>query len=428
MDNRRFPFQNLDARAWQNLALVAIFTIYIVQIGSALITNDLFNSLGFDYRAFWSVGRIANTQGYPYIYDLELQAKTQQPIVQKTPKQNFLLNTTVFLPIFILPFQVLGLLDIDFSFWLWTIVNLAGLILYLQFFTQSVFGSRLPTRMMAFLLLGFPIYDNFFMGQVNVWLLICTGEFLRATLNRKPLAAGLWLGGLMIKPQTLIIVIPALLLNRSWKTLLGFVSAASFILIVSIGLVGPGGMIQLTKLWLGYVAGMPSNFPDNMMNWRMLGFHLSRWIAPGIGGGIAVVGTLATILAGLYLWLRPLEVHSPEYSAALLGTLAATCAATWHSHLHMALLLIPLLVYTNMQKMLPDRFLTLWAFFSSSVMFATLLLSALMVWGGSPLIPGFGGLLLGLSGLALNLFLLAWSIQFVRARGLAYKVNRSAVS
>lgn len=426
MNSRQRPFQNLDAHAWQNLALVAVFALYFAQTGYALFTNDLFNTLGLDYRAFWSVGRIANTHGYPYIYDLEFQAKIQQPIAQKTPKQDFLLNTSVFLPVFIFPFQILDLLEINLGFWLWTAVNLIGLLLYLRFFTQELFGVRLPKRILAFLLLGYPVFENFFVGQVNVWLLICIGEFLRATLNRKPLVAGLWLGGLLIKPQTLIILIPALLLNRSWRTMLGFVSAASFVLLASLRLVGIDGLIQLTKLWLGYVAGMPGNFPDNMMNWRMLGFHLDRWFPSTISNGVAIVGALATILAGFYLWLRPLKAQSQEYGVVLLGTLAATCAATWHSHLHMAMLLIPLLVYTSMQKTLPDRFLTLWAFFSPSVMFAALLLSALMTRLGFSLIPGFGGLLLGLSGLLLNMYLLVWSIQFVRCRSLSCKPDLTA--
>ncbi len=416
MEYRRRPFQNLDARAWQNLALAVVFAFYLVQIGYALFTNDLFNSLGLDYRAFWSVGRIANTQGYPYIYDLELQAKFQLPIAQKTPDQDFLLNTSVFLPVFIFPFQVFDLLEVNLGFWLWTAINLIGLILYLQFFTQELFGVRLPPRTLAFLLLGYPVFENFFVGQVNVWLLICIGEFLRATLKRKPFVAGLWLGGLLIKPQTLIIVIPALLLNRSWKTFLGFVCAALSILIISIALVGTDGMIQLIKLWLGYVGGIPGNFPDNMMNWRMLGFHLNRWFTPAVGGGIAIVGTLATILAGVYLWLRPLDDHSPEYGVALLGVLAATCAATWHSHFHMAMLLMPLLIYTSMQKTLPDRFLIIWTFFSSSVVGAVLLISALITSVGFSLIPGFGGLLLGLSGLLLNIFLLVWFIRYIHRR------------
>jgi hypothetical protein len=207
-----------------------------------------------------------------------------------------------------------------------------------------------------------------------------------------------------------------LLLNRSWKTFLGFVCAALSILVISIALVGTDGMIQLIKLWQGYVSGIPGNFPDNMMNWRMLGFHLNRWLTPAIGGGIAVVGTLVTILAGVYLWLRPLEDHSPEYGVALLGVLAATCAATWHSHFHMAMLLMPLLIYTSMQKALPDRFLIFWTFFSSSVVGAVLLISALITSVGFSLIPGFGGLLLGLSGLLLNIFLLVWSIRYIHRR------------
>ena len=58
-----------------------------------------------------------------------------------------------------------------------------------------------------------PVFLNFFFGQVNLWLLICAGEFFRAFLSAKPLKAGLFLGGWLLKPQLLILIIPFLLIQ-----------------------------------------------------------------------------------------------------------------------------------------------------------------------------------------------------------------------
>jgi len=97
------------------------------------------------------------------------------------------------------------------------------------------------------MLLYFPVFANFINGQVNVFLLVCTGEFLRNVMEDHPFTAGLWLGGLLLKPQVLILIVPVILILRYWKIFAGFFASSAVILLTSLALSGWNGM----KAWWG---------------------------------------------------------------------------------------------------------------------------------------------------------------------------------
>jgi hypothetical protein len=258
---------------------------------------------------------------------------------------------------------------------------------------------------------SFPIFSTLFEGQVNVFLLICVGEFLRAALKGKTFQAGLWLGGLWLKPQVLTLIGPALLLQRSWKILAGSATALAILLAASVGLAGLDGLSNMASLWLGYASGLPTNSPATMMNWRMLALHLGAFTTPALGWAVAMAGMAATILAGLYLWLRPLPTSSPQFVIALFGTLAATGAATWHSHLHTLMILMPMFVYLYCQDRLSPRALSLWIFPLPASMFIAFVLGLMTKFELWPFIQRVDGLPTGITGLGLNLYFLAWSLR-----------------
>jgi hypothetical protein len=413
---RKYPFQNLGREGWLKLGLAAIFAFYAVQIGMALFQHNLFVSLGADYRSFWSVGQIANTKGYANIYNLELQAQIQEPLVSKSedPAGTFTLFPTVFLPVFIIPFQILAPLGAAPSFWIWTVLNIAGLILYLFFFTRDMLDKLIPINLVVMIMLSFAVFQNFFWGQVETWLVVCIGEFMRNTMRGNYFRSGLWLGGILIKPQALVLLVPFLLIQRAWKSLAGFSTMTFCIVLASIGLNGFEGINRVVGLWVGFASGLQSNAPENMMNWRMLGLHLSAFTSPGIGWGIAITGMLVTLLIATSLWLKSVPPSSPLFAVTLLGTLAATGAVTWHAHIHMAMVLIPPLVFLSLQEQLPKNMLLLWTILLPITMFIALVIGVMMQMEIMPLIGGIGGFMLGSCGLVLNLYILTWSAKTIR--------------
>src|SRR5581483_2519666 len=305
----KLPFQNMSAESWQNLGLAALCLFYALQICFDLFWRNICGHLAIDYCSFWSAGYLANLKGYVAIYNLSLMHDIQKEIFPKL----IAVTPTPFLPVFVIPFQLLALLHPSLSFWVWTFLNLAILVLYLLFFSVKLTGRAISSRLLLMLLLSVPTFINVFTGQVNVWLVICAGEFIRAMMTERPFQAGLWLGGFLLKPQILILIAPALLIQRAIKTLAGLTISSSILIGTSIALAGTDGLKNLFDLWLGYAGGLPTNDIEIMMNWRMIGLHLSTFTPPLFAWTIAGIGLLTTATATLYLWHRRIEPDSPSF-------------------------------------------------------------------------------------------------------------------
>jgi len=130
--------------------------------------------------------------------------------------------------VFFIPFKYLSKVNLQVSYWIWTSINLVALIGYLVFFLRKIFPqdktAASPWKFLIPVLLSFPVFNNLINGQVEVFTLICAGEFVRNSLDKKPFLSGVWLGGLLIKPQLLILIIPYLLL-RVTESYPGFITS-----------------------------------------------------------------------------------------------------------------------------------------------------------------------------------------------------------
>jgi hypothetical protein len=236
----RVPFANLKFENWQNLFLVAVFIFYLAQVGFLVVKDGFLLGYGLDYLAFWSAGKIADEKGYSEIYSIEnlRTAQTQEMetlgLLEKGEEANYSPFPVPYFSFFVIPFQFLSRVNPKISYWLWTSINLAVLIGYLIFFLQKTQTDNSPLssnkRMLLLMLLSFPVVESLTEGQVNIFLLVCTGEFIRYALNNKSLPSGLWLGGLLLKPQLPIIIIPVLLIQKNWKVLLGFFASSGLII------------------------------------------------------------------------------------------------------------------------------------------------------------------------------------------------------
>jgi hypothetical protein len=260
--------------------------------------------------------------------------------------------------------------------------------------------------------LALPVFVNFREGQVNIILMIFIGEFLRTLYEGKPIISGLWLGGLLFKPQLLIIIIPFLLFKKSIRILIGFFISSVAVLISSFMLTGFDGFLAFKNLLFKYSQGIPTNNIAAMMNWRMLGWHISSISSSTIGWGVTILGTIITLGITFFFFRRWDKEDQEKTSLVFLGLFAATCAATWHAHLHMSVILIPPMIYLIMKKQLDQRLFTAWIFIP--VLFRMIgIIIAYFLQLGDLYVLSFQMLALasGLPGLALNLLLLSWAIK-----------------
>lgn len=413
----RALFRNLDPHGRRNLALTAVFAFYISYIGVGLYLNFSQKTLvliGKDYLAFWSAGYLANAEGYARAYDLDALRRVQDPWIPDPPDPSlvFVPIPAPLLPFFLAFMRFLSVFSPGYGALIWLVGNIAMLVIYVR---MRMLSDNPSNQLLCMVLGSFPVFWDLVLGQTNFWLLVCVGEFLRAMRAGRSFRAGLWLGGLWLKPQSLVLMVPALLLQRAWRGLAGLAVASLAIWGVSFGIGGPEAMHRLLNLWFGYASGLPTNDTHAMVNWRMIGIHLSSFLDPRIGWGIALLGLLGTALASLYLWRRPLSPSSPEFGIALLGTMAATGVVAWHSHVHMMVILIPPMLYLLLGGYLPMALVDAWLFLMPTMMFIGLVLDALGTLSVLPAVPDvrYWQWLTAITGWGLNLYFLLWAVRRV---------------
>jgi hypothetical protein len=411
----KLPFKNMTRESRQNFVLIIAVSVYITLFGIVFIHSDMCNILGADYCAFWSGGRIINERSIADVYDLNVLTQYQMKVYSqvRSSSTSFEVFPLPYLPVFILPFQLLSLIHLPYSYLVWTIINLLGFMLYLGFFSRKLIGRSLSTRLSLLIILSLPMITNVREGQLNIWLGICAGEFLRATLSGKHKTAGFWLGGWLLKPQLLLLMFPFLLIQRSFKILIGFIVAALAFVIVSLGLIGIDGFTNLADIILRSSQGNAASYPQYMMNWRMLGWHLASVTTPSIGLALSIIGSVMTISAALFYFRKPLNRDPIKTVLAFLGVCAATSAAAWHAHVHTAIILIPPIIYLLMKNDFNKKLFLSWVIVPTLILLLGYILSVLMEVGlvftsvsDQTFIKALGGL----SMFIFNLIVFGWAI------------------
>ncbi|TDA67285.1 MAG: DUF2029 domain-containing protein [Chloroflexi bacterium] len=415
-------FSNFKLENWENLILFAVFSFYLSQFGFIVGKGSFPREYGEDYLAFWSAGKIADEKGYSEIYDLNNLRSIQ---IQELKALGFLVKIDdLSIPIvpapyfsfFVPPFRLLSRVNPELGYWIWTIFNLTVLVGYLVFvLRKTLLGeSSLSSskKILWLMLLSFPVFSNLLEGQLNVFLLVCSGEFIRYVASKKPVLSGLWLGGLLLKPQLLILIIPIILIMRNWKLLMGFIISSGVILMTSLFLSGFTGMNELINLWTKSSVGMAASAPVNMINWRMVGVNLNTLMNISAGWAMTGLGITLTILAVYFLIKCSPPYGSPLWVMTILGVFSATLAITWHAHYAMALVLVPFLIYASSYKLLPEKIIFLWVVVTPVVMFGMMIFSLFVLFLAKTNINNYNGMVIAFSGFIFNLAILVSVIQF----------------
>jgi hypothetical protein len=352
------------------------------------------------------------------MYDLQMLERVERSVFPKAYDPTlFIISPFAYLPIFVLPFQPLALIPPEAGYVIWSTINIFALMVYLRFFSRSMTGESPPTRLMILLLASLPMFLNVFYGQVEVWLVICAGEFMRQWAKQRPVRAGLWLGGLLIKPQLLVVIGLALLAARAVRVLVGVALTSSVLVGASILMLRREGLLEMAKVWRAFASGVPSNGVESMMNWRMLALHVSNVTTPWIGWGLAVAGMLITASLALYVVRQPFGPKSPAFSIGILAMLITSITLAWHSHVHVALLLLPSLLVLRQREILPESLVEIWVLLPAALFVAAILPENLMKLN---VVPDQTRQLIywmrGVGEFAVTLFLLVWCVAQSRTQ------------
>ena len=416
--NRPTHFRNFSHRKKINLLIAVLITFYVLFIVNNLSSGQFCEYIGFDYCAYWTGGRLMNDESIADVYNMDLLTRYQEKVYPPVSSNGeaFSVVPLPYLPVFVLIFQLLSFIDLPYSFLVWTLLNFFGFILYLRFFIKETTQKKLSTTVMAMILISLPVFLNLFYGQVNFFLGVCAGEFFRALMKSKHVKAGLWLGGWLFKPQLLILVLPFLLIKKNWKVILGFAISFLSVFVLSYGLIGKDGLLDLFNIITNSSQGGAASNPQFMMNWRMVGLYLAYFIHRNIGWGAIITGSLGTIIITFLVFLRKKTgEESVSMSIRWLGLLAATCVVTWHAHLSMAVVLIPFLLYLLMREEIDRKLFDWWVVAPIILFFFKFSFNILAyVWELPEAIYTLPSMFEALSGFVFNLIFLGWSVQHYR--------------
>lgn len=382
------------AQALRLLAVIGLAGIGGLELALLLhgIRRPFFLSfIGADFRALYAAAAIAQHEGFHRIYDLNAHEAVQRALLGLGPGDpNFVLIPMVFPAAFVLP--VMGLLPLGpVGAWaVWTLLGTLALGVYLSRWWGSGKGRGMA---IALALLSYPVFTNILWGQVGAWLVLCAGECLRHLHWGRPGWAGIWAAGLLIKPQTLLLVLPALLWEGGWRAVGSWAAAGAGVIGLSALLAGGEGLGRWLGILMGFAAGYPAMVPEvvgaeTMMNWRAWGALGERWAPPawrpGIWAGVGL-GMGLTALAALRPWWGGPRGPAGD-PLRWLGLWAATPVVGWHAHPHTAVLALPALLAAQRTGCMPRWLFPFWA------------LAPLAAWIGATLGTSLG-ILPDLSGL-----------------------------
>ncbi len=337
-----------QTRVWLIISVLAVVVAEAAFTTMVVRSRGLFEYIGLDYRGSRAAGEVILEHGLGAAYDLQLLEESQRRLFDRYVIESgsyrlpFGVVPAPYPPPFTLAFVPSTWLPPVPGYLVWTLFHAVVLAVY-QLRLARAFGVSKPGWLIAAVVLSFPAFINLIMGQISIWLVVFFGEAVIAFDRNQRFRAGVWLGLLVFKPQVLVLFVPALVLARRWRLLLGMVVSVAVLIVPTLVFAGDwiAGFIEGILSAAGSSGTIMNIFPSSMTNWRAFGLNASRLYSPPVVWGIALTAMIATGIAGLScsIGLRTTDRHRTGF--AWLGLAAATCAFTWHAHVHQLLLLVP---------------------------------------------------------------------------------------
>lgn len=330
------------------VAVLAVVAAQAVFLAWTVHERGLFEYIGLDYRGSRTAGEEIPEHGFEAAYDPALVEESQQEIFNSYTNE----SNPYRLPFYVVPAPYPPPFTLAFipSTWLppvpgfvaWTMFHMIVLALY-PLRLAKAFDVPRPGWLIVAIVLSFPALFNFIMGQFSVWLVVFFGEALIAFDRRRDLLAGLWLGLLICKPQTLVLVVPALLIAGRFRLVAGMVVSIAALLVPTLVFDGAwlskylGGLIDAA----GSTGQVMNIFPSTMTNWRAFALNAARIHSPWFVWTVTVPAMIGTAIVSLRCSLGLRTTEGLRNGRAWLGLAAGTCACSWHAHAHQVLLLVP---------------------------------------------------------------------------------------
>ena len=195
--------------------LIGICLAVIIALFSGEGAFILSGRLGGDFPAFYAAGKIIAKGEHNQIYNIEFQKKEQKNLIQ---------DAGAFLP-FSYPYYVallyapLSLLPYRLAYVIQLIMMNLALLLSVFFICNNM--ERLRKNFLSTIvgtITFFPIFTAIFQGQNTTLTLLFITLTWHFTLKKRDIAAGLFLGLLLYKPQFGLPLLGIFILSKRFKT------------------------------------------------------------------------------------------------------------------------------------------------------------------------------------------------------------------
>jgi hypothetical protein len=268
-----------------------------------------------DFTSFYTAAHIIRAGEGANLYDLETQARFQDPWLRPHGwvfKDGLMVY--VYPPFFALPFLPLTFLPLGWAFHIWNIVSAFLLFAAIRTMIGRGGASRFghPALILLIVVSFFPVFEVFNKGQSTFLLLYLLAVFYCQLRRGRDLPAGIALGLGLMKPQLTLLFLLWGITRKSWRMIAAFFATALALAAASLAIVGPGGIRQYLLLsrtamsWDGPYSFLPALMP----NLRGTLFRINRllgWLGLDTlcGRDIFILSLIATcIVVGLLIYCR----------------------------------------------------------------------------------------------------------------------------
>jgi hypothetical protein len=326
-----------------NLCLIIT---YLGFWGLALYQDLLWRA---DFTAYYTGGALVRDGLSDQLYNLKLQARYQQEILEGRSFKDGLLpfNSPPHLALIMLP---LTFLPLSSAFWVWSFIQLGLLAWSICLLLRLTKSWELYERWMwVGILMAFPpLMRTLLQGTSTLLMFVCLLQIYLAFKDHVPGRAGFWLVIGTVRPQVLFPIGLFVLLQRHWRALLRA---------LLLGL----GMIITTALFLGWQSWveffevvMKSSelfnafgiYPETMYNLKgtlslWLGASYATWI-----NRISLGGFVLYVLVMIGFWRSPLKSDNVLFELYLAVGLVLGIFFNLHVNPHDGLILfIPMVLF-----------------------------------------------------------------------------------
>lgn len=330
---------------FRHAAICFLLAMAIVEVGIAWNLRGMVTAGYPDFTAFYTAGTLVRQGMGSRLYDPQEQWRVQQEFAREVAIRQGPL------PYLRLPFESLLFVPFAFlrypaSYVLWLLLNLGvviGIVLFLG--RQLAPLQELPAWLPVLVALAFvPVFLTLLQGQDSILVLLFFSLAFVALRDGADFRAGCWLGLGLIKPHLVLPFVAIAFLRGRRRLAAGFVAVAAVVFVVSLAVVGWREFLR----YPAYVWQLEQHTERGLVqprdNPNLRG--LVEGFASGLASPQAITGVIATLSAGLMVWVG---VRAKSSSGGRVGDLifcqavVVSLLVSYHSFAYdLSLLLLPI--------------------------------------------------------------------------------------